>query len=354
VNRTAIVARDARLVYRRAAFAEQLATLQGTWRWFHAEGVEGVVPYRARFGVAIVPGDPLCAEAVQPRLLAAFLTACRNARWYALFVPASPRLAEIAPVAGCAVWKIGEEPIIDLEKWSLAGRRAAALRAALNHARRVGVTTLEVSVVDAEAMLGEVESGWRGRRRGPALGFVLASSPLAPLARRRWFAARTTEGIAAFAVTAPLLAGEGVAVEHFVRGPDAPRGAMEAAIVAALSAHAGERVRWATLGAAPFRGSDIQSMPTWADPRRRLGAEAMLLAWRRAARSYHASSLEQFKRKFPVDRWEPLFAVNFPAAVRPRLGAGLALELLPGGPRVWLGAAHRVVNERLRSRLEGR
>ena len=342
------------LVRRFATLAEQNAALDGGWRWFAVPGIGGAIPYRAHFGVAIVPGDPLCTETDLPRLLAHFLHTCRAARWYALFAPASARLAAIAPVAGCAVWKIGEEPIIDLRQWSLAGGRAASLRAALNHARRGGVAAEEVAQNVVLAELAAVDAAWRGHRRSPELGFVLAGSPLSARPGRRWFAARIGDEVVGFAVSAPLAGGEGVAIEHFVRRPGAPRGAVEAAVVAGLQAHADDGVTWATLGAAPFRGSEQQMLPTWADPRRRLGAEAMLLAWRRAALIYRSSPLEQFKRKFPADRWESLYAVNLPSAVRPRLGVGLALEALPGGPRVWLDAALTAAVKRLQQRAERR
>lgn len=247
----------AELVRRFGHDAEQAAVLGGRWRVFRAPGIDGGVPYRLRFGTALCPGAPLCAVADVEALLAAFLAACAERRWHAVFVPVPAPFACVAERLGCSGWKIGEQPLIDLAGWPPPGRAAANLRTARNRAAREGVATREWLPVEHPQRLPELRelrTAWLSAHGGAPLGFVLGGDPCAPAAGRRWFLAERAGRIEAAAVTALLPARRAVALQYFLRRPDAPPGCTESAIAAALLAQRDAGAETALLSLAPLRG----------------------------------------------------------------------------------------------------
>lgn len=352
----------ATLVEQFATTAEQAAVLQGDWRVFRSRHGHGAVCYRFHFGTALSPGDPLCRSEDAASLLGEFLDTCRRRRWHAVFVPANRSFAMAAASAGCAGWKVGEGPLIELDGWSHAGKAGARLRGDLGHARRYGVDTAEWRRGEAGAVsadqLGSVWRAWRGRRSAVPLGFVLGGDVLAEQRLRRWFVARCNDEVQAFAVTVSLPARNAIAVEHFVRRPGAIRGSVEAAIVGALEQHRQEGGKLGLLAMAPLRGiaPGDTNRPSLLGRRDRshgvaLMAERMLR--RNGAALYPARTLESFKAKFHPSAWEPLYLVHYPARLLPRMALAAALELLPGGPGAWGRYAVRAAAGTLAGRARG-
>ena len=339
----------AELVRRFGRDAEQAAVLTGRWRVFRLAAIDGGVPYRLQFGTALCPGAPLCAPAEAEALLAAFLAACAARRWHAVFVPVPAAFAFLAARHRCAGWKVGEQPVIDLARWPPPGRRAANLRTARNRAAREGVTVAEWRRAEQprrSAELRALRAAWLAAHGGAPLGFVLGGDPFAPAAGRRWFLAERAHRVEAVAVTVGLPARRAVALQHFLRRPDAAPGCMEIAIAAALLAHREQGADIGLLSLAPLRGLDrgCGAAPLSigsGDRGQRTALRAQVWLRRHGRGLYRAASLERFKLNLVPTSWEPAYLVHYPARLLPRMALAAALELAPGGPH-WL--ARRAVD----------
>lgn len=331
------------LVRRFGRDAEQAAVLSGRWRAFRMAGIAGGVPYRLRFGTALCPGAPLCDPPDADALLAAFLAACRARRWHAVFVPVPASFACLAAPHGCAGWKVGEQPVIDLARWPPPGRAGAKLRTARNRAAREGVVAGEWHPAEQPrrlAELRELHAAWLAARGGAPLGFVLGGDPFAPAAGRRWFLAERAGRLEAVAVTAALPARRAVALQHFLRRPDAAPGCVESAIAAALFTYREGGTDTGLLALAPLRGLDRaecgERLLIGRDDRGHRAALRALIWLRAHGRTlYGAAALERFKRHLAPTSWEAAYLVHYPARLLPRMAVSAALEVAPGGPR-WL------------------
>ncbi len=350
------------LVRRFGRDAEQAAVLTGRWRVFRGGSAAGGLPYRLRFGTALCAGAPLCDPPDTAALLDVFLAACAARRWHAVFVPVGPSFAALAAEHGCAGWKIGEQPILDLRHWPPRGRAAANLRTARNRAAREGVQTREW-LPDAEPgclhELRRLWAAWLAAHGGAPLGFVLGGDPFAPAAGRRWFLAEQNGTVQAVVVTALLPARGAVALQHFMRRPDAPIGCVESAVAAALLAHRAAGVATGLLALAPLRGLD-QTRPgepliVGRDDRGHRTALRSLI-WLRAhgRRLYRAAALERFKRNLAPSGWESAYLVHYPPRLQPRMAVAALQEVLPGGLRSLPRHAARGVGRMLAERVGGR
>src|SRR5262249_49280695 len=127
-----------------------------------------------------------------------------------------------------------------------------------------------------EAEIGDVRGAWEaslGRR--PVRSFMQAA-PLALAEHKRIFLARHHGVLIPRLACAPVHGRDGWYLEDLVRRPAAVTGATEILIVEAIERLAAEGARFATLGIAPLRGSELQM-----DRRARWLSGALRLAFER-------------------------------------------------------------------------
>jgi len=129
-------------------------------------------------------------------------------------------------------------------------------------------------------------------------------------------------------VLSPVPARNGWLVEQIIRGFNAPNGAAELLIDAAMRAVGDSGSTYATLGLSPLseraRLEPLQQ-PIWL---------RLVLEWVRlhGARFYNFGGLEAFKAKFNPDVWEPIYAIGEGASFSPRDLYAIAGAFSGGAP----------------------
>jgi lysylphosphatidylglycerol synthetase-like protein (DUF2156 family) len=114
--------------------------------YFFDTGSGAAIAYRARFGFAVVSGDPIGDSSRFPALLAEFSAFAMSQGWRIAVLGASPRLAELwrlqAPaLRGLRAIPIGRDVVIDVPQFGLVGRKYRNLRQAVSRTHNFGVTT---------------------------------------------------------------------------------------------------------------------------------------------------------------------------------------------------------------------
>src|ERR1051326_2569779 len=114
--------------------------LEGHKSYFTSPGVDGFLAYQVSGGIALIPGDPVCAPHQARRLIRDFMSAMkRPVGAYQV----SPSMLEAFRGEGFADVQIGKEAVFDLNCFTLAGGKMELVRAATNKARREGVVVSE-------------------------------------------------------------------------------------------------------------------------------------------------------------------------------------------------------------------
>lgn len=121
--------------------------------FFDADSTSAIA-YRARFGMAVVSGDPIGDRARFPELIAEFSQFARAQGWRLAVLGAGVEMAETwAKVAsehkGLHAIPIGRDVVIDVDSFEMVGRRFRNLRQACSRTRNFGVTT---EVIDEAAL----------------------------------------------------------------------------------------------------------------------------------------------------------------------------------------------------------
>ncbi|MFI6869061.1 bifunctional lysylphosphatidylglycerol flippase/synthetase MprF [Nocardia sp. NPDC050406] len=140
------LARVAELV--RRSHGDPLApfALHSSKSYFFSADRCAAIAYRARFGIAVVAGDPIGDRRAFGELLGQFSTFASEHGWRIAVLGASPEISALwreraGDHRGLHAIAVGRDVVLDVDTFELVGRRFRNLRQAVSRTHNVGVTT---------------------------------------------------------------------------------------------------------------------------------------------------------------------------------------------------------------------
>jgi lysylphosphatidylglycerol synthetase-like protein (DUF2156 family) len=138
--------------------SQSFSTLQPDMRYFDLEGI-GYIAYMSKWGKKFVLSDPVCSPDHFGTILKAFVAKHPVAN----FIQVSKAVASILhEECGLYATQFGSESRIDLQKWSLSGKKKQIIRTAINQAETAGVTVRETFSDDHRK---EISEAWLKTRK---------------------------------------------------------------------------------------------------------------------------------------------------------------------------------------------
>ena len=317
----------ARLVRAHGSDTLSFFKLRGDKQYFFSADGAAFVGYRIENGVLLLSGDPVGPSAAIGPLLAE-LRAFADARGLKLgAVGASEQLRQRYEQLGLRTLYLGDEAIIELERFSLEGRPIRKVRQSVTRLGKAGYTTelREVRELDT-ATIAEIEGVIeRGRQGAPERGFSMtmdsvagrhADETLVALARDAGGAIR---GVLHFV---PCYGRAAVSLSFMRRDPDTPNGLTEFLVARGAELLRDRGLRELSLNFATF----AKWMHSPARRHERVLGRLVALG----NPFFQIESLYRFNAKF-FPRWEPRYLVYEGAMGLPRasLAAAWAEGQLP-------------------------
>ncbi len=274
--------------------------------FFFAARGDGVVSYGLSNATAIVLGDPVAADRAAFRsLLAEFLTFCDANGWRAAFHQVSPYFLDDYRSAGLSALKIGEDAIVDLDRFTLQGGSMKSLRSTVNKFVRDGfqATVTPPPLPDTLlARLRDVSDEWLtlGGRRERA--FTLGHWDDAYLRACPVMTIDETSGkVLAFVNLIPDGVPGEATIDLMRHRSAIPNGTMDYLFVQLFLFCQSQGYRAVSLGMVPFA-------PIGREPGSRPLERGIHLLSTHLNRFFSAQSLRAYKDKFhPI--WEPRYLV---------------------------------------------
>lgn len=310
---------------------------------------KAAVCYRVIFGVMLASGDPIGDVEAWPGAIERFMEEARAHSWTPAVTGCSETGGQVwTRETGMDALELGDEAIVDVADFTLAGRAMRNVRQMVKRIERNGYTTRVRRVRDlAPEELERVQQAadaWRDT--DTERGFSMALGRIDAVADGDAVIATAHQEPADGTEPGPF--GDLKAMQHYVpwgdtgislelmrRDRSADPGMNELLIVAALQAAPDLAIKQVSLNFAVFRSSLERG--------EKLGAGPVLRVWRGMliflSRWYQIESLYKFNDKFRP-RWEPRFVVFRNSRDIPRIGlAALQAEgyLELGLPRVLRG-----------------
>ena len=236
----------------------------------------------------------------------------------------------------CRVFRVGEEAVVDLQTFDLAGSRRANLRHTITRCRKAGVSTRWFpSGIDPKvspqlvAQLESIDEEWR-RGMGPELGFTISHFDAESLRTAPAAVALDENGRAlGFTTFRPTGVDGGWVLDLMRRTADSPPGVVEMCIADAAAAFRAGGSTSLSLGLAPL--ANVAAGRMTEDRLLALGARLI-------GRWYDVRGLAFFKSKF-----DPIWMPRYGAIRRRRDFVGFVIALLwvHVRPTTWLSKWHR-------------
>lgn len=311
--------------------------------YFFSANQRAVIAYRYESETLLAIGDPIGPpEEIEP-LLAAFEAHCHEADWDFAFFQARPERLEAYARRGWRSLHIGEDPILDPERFSLEGSAMGDVRRATRKLDDSGLevtfhfpdrSPLDESPANQHVLseLKEISAEWLGSRRGEEKGFCMSRFDPTRLdevwVATAWNGSRAR--IEAFVTWVPVWGRRGWALDLMRRRNDAPAGVNDF-LIAHCVAEARERGdRMVSLSLSALAKADSPS-PDAPD-------RARQLLIRHLGRFYDFENLFRWKKKFGPEFEERYLVYPAPLAL-PKVAFALVRAQSPGGLRAYLRRA---------------
>ena len=327
-----------------------LAALGPLFRNHAPPGLDGEVRFLETSGVLAAAGEPLCAPEHRARALASLAENAREQGRRFLAMPLGADLAAELKTLGFMVWRIGSEPVFDLERaFALAPDPLLQFPLARTLARRgAEVRELRPGDLDDAALRDEMERVarlWLADKGCPPLGFLTRSAPLESAGEKRFFILRVRGELQAFLAAAPFFRrGEtlGYYLQDIPRLPQARAGACDLLVLESMRLLRADGAAEVRLGIAP-----LARIPDDEPGGRLLG-----LLFRHWRMGYNFRSLHDFKEKFHPTRWDPLYLASSSSSLVRALADAVAVHLPDGAGPALAQALFRPLAPALETRPE--
>jgi lysyl-tRNA synthetase class 2 len=297
------------------------------------------VTYRVLTGTSVASADPIGDPEAWPQAVAEWLAEAHRFGWAPGVLGASERGAKVYTEAGLKALEIGDEAVLDVREFTLAGPERKSVRQAVSRIERAGYTSrvrrhAEIPREEMTELLTHAQH-WRGAET--ERGFSMALSRLGDPSDGRcvMVEAYDAKGMLRGLLSFVPWGRRGLSLDLMRRDRDAENGLNEymlAEVVVNAARLGAQRI---SLNFAMFRAVFAEG--------ERIGAGPVLRAWRSvlgvASRFFQLESLYRSNAKYGPD-WEPRFLCYTSARRLPRVGivAGALEGFVPG-----IGTSHRVL-----------
>ncbi|MDQ1628245.1 MAG: lysyl-tRNA synthetase, class [Actinomycetota bacterium] len=267
---------------------------------------KAAVAYRVVGGVSLASGDPLGDPEAWPSAIGAWLAEAERYAWVPAVLAASERGADAFHRAGLDALELGDEAVIELERFSLEGRTMRPVRQAVNRVVRAGVRcdVVPVSALNRRDLQELVDAATRWRDGATERGFSMALGRFGDPSDDGCYVVRARDASGALCAALHLVpwGRQGLSLDLMRRSPECDNGVVELMVTELVGAARDLAMQRVSLNFAVFRSVFERGG--------RLGAGPVLRLWRRlllhASRFWQIESLYRANAKYqPI--WSPRY-----------------------------------------------
>ena len=288
------------------------------------------ISYRVIASVALASADPLGPRDAWPGAIHAWLNEARTYGWVPAALSPGREAAQAYVDAGLRAIPLGDEAIIDVNAFTLAGPAMKAVRQAVVRVQRAGYTVSIRRHRDIEpaelAMLAECAESWRGE--APERGFSMALSRLGDPADGSCLmvVAHHPDGTPAGLLSFVPWGQRGVSLDLMRRERDGINGLVELMVTTLIEKKSDFGLRRISLNFAMFRAVFAEAEEFGAGPVTKLN-NAVLGVF---SRFFQLESLYRSNAKYRPS-WVPRYlCIDSPLSLlRVSIAAGIAEGFLP-------------------------
>ena len=287
--------------------------------FFFSNSGESFIAYSVGANFAVALGDPVGPDEEAEEIILGFLRFCRSNDWRVAFHETLPDLVPVYRRLGFKKLKVGDDAVVDLAQFDLAGRSMKKIRHNIHAIRKAGIRTVRHEPPISDSLLArvkEVSDEWLkipGRReRRFSVGMFdpgyIRTTPL--------FTAEQADGrVLAFVNIVPSYRKGESTVDLLRRRIRAPNGIMDFLFVELFLHFKEQGYERFNLGMAPMAGFQAREEASREE-------RAVHFFFQRMNFLFSYRGLHEFKAKFAT-HWEPRYEIYRRTLDLPRLAIAL-------------------------------
>ena len=285
--------------------------------FYSSSGIDGVIAYVVKANVAMAAGDPVCAHSNIHSFVTEFRMFCKERKLLCCFQSITERCKSILENMGFGMIKIGEEPIFDLQQFSLSGSKFRGLRKNINQAIKQGLSIVEYHPLlekqpEWEKNMEELSAIWQKFKGSGEFSFLIGEPALNEPKDRKYFLALLDNKVEAFVVCTPVYTRNGIYFDVMRRQEKTPNGMPQLLFTESFRILKEQGYTMATLGTAP-----LSYEHTTDSDQSRIIKAALKLAFNRLGYFYRFKPLYKFKKQFGPSSWESRYLAFSPSHFNP-------------------------------------
>lgn len=263
---------------------------------------QAFIMYARRGRSLVALFDPVGPKHLWAPLVEKFVAEARRSRSRPVFYQVSADFLPVAVELRLQALKLGEQAVVDLTRFTLAGGDWLKLRRSINRAERDGLSFELIPADAVPAVLDELEAvsdTWLSAHNAAEKGFSLGTFDRAYVASGPVAVIRLEGRIVAFASLMTASSNGDAFIDLMRHIPGVHRGMMDLLFVKIMEALKADGFRSLNLGMAPLAGlSGNSRAPAWNHVARQI--------FEHGERFYNFRGVRAFKEKFDPD-WQPRY-----------------------------------------------
>lgn len=285
--------------------------------FYSSSGIDGVIAYVVKANVAMAAGDPVCDHSDIQEFVTEFRMFCKERKLLCCFQSITERCKTILEDMGFGMIKIGEEPIFDLDKFSLSGSKFRGLRKNINQAKKQGLEIVEYHPLlkrrpEWEKDMEELSTIWKKFKGSGEFSFLIGEPALNDPKERKYFLALLDNKVEAFVVCTPVYTRNGIYFDMMRRQEKTLNGMPQLLFTESFRILKEQGYTMATLGTAPLSYEHTTDLD-----QSRIIKAALKLAFNRLGHFYRFKPLYKFKKQFGPASWEGRYLSFSPSHFNP-------------------------------------
>ncbi|MDO9576328.1 MAG: DUF2156 domain-containing protein [Candidatus Cloacimonadales bacterium] len=285
--------------------------------FFSSSDIDGVIAYVVKANVAMAAADPVCDPSNIHSFVTEFKVFCKERKLLCCFQSITERCKDILEEMDFGLIKIGEEPIFDLENFSLEGSKFRGLRKNINQAKKQGLEIVEYHPLlkrrpEWEKDMEELSAIWKKFKGSGEFSFLIGEPALNDPKERKYFLALIGNKVEAFVVCTPVYTRNGIYFDVMRRQEKTLNGMPQLLFTESFRILKEQGYTMATLGTAPLSYEHTTDLD-----QSRIIKAALKLAFNRLGYFYKFKPLYKFKKQFGPTSWEGRYLAFSPSRFNP-------------------------------------
>lgn len=287
--------------------------------YFFSTSGKSVISYVLEGNVAVVAGDPIGPEEEMCPVLEQFFAFCQQQDWLPVFWQVRGELADLYRHVGLHFFKIGEDAVIDAQRFTLKGSAMANVRSSAKRAEKDGVRIIfyQGQIENAEQLfqMQMISWSWLESKGGSEMGFSMGHFDMrADEEHISALAVDNTNRVHAYVTFVPIYGRKGWGLDLMRRAERCAPGTMELLLACSINHLKECGAEMVSLGLAPL-SNVTHTTETLLD-------SSIEFLTHRFGNLRRSESLLKFKQKFQPS-WESRYLAYAHTLTLPKVGLAL-------------------------------